>query len=45
MNHDVLLDRRHFLAGMVTAVAASQLGMTDFAHGQARLTLRPWLRG
>ena len=36
MNNDKTLDRRRFLAGMVTTVAASQLGMTAFAHGQAR---------
>jgi pimeloyl-ACP methyl ester carboxylesterase len=36
MNHDITLDRRHFLAGMVTAVAASQLGMMGFADGGAR---------
>jgi pimeloyl-ACP methyl ester carboxylesterase len=36
MDHDMTLDRRHFLAGMVTAVAASQLSMIDLAHAQAR---------
>ena len=30
------LDRRRFLAGMWAVVAASRLGGTDFAHGQAR---------
>jgi len=37
MNHDTTLDRRHFLAGMVTAVAASQLGVMGFAGGDARV--------
>ena len=36
MNHDITLDRRHFLAGMVTAAAASQLGVMGFAGGDAR---------
>jgi pimeloyl-ACP methyl ester carboxylesterase len=36
MSNDITLDRRHFLAGMVTAVAASQLGMMGFAGGGAR---------
>jgi len=34
MNDDIILDRRRCLAGMVTAVAASQLGMIDFAAGK-----------
>jgi hypothetical protein len=34
MNDDVTLDRRRFLAGMVTALAASELGTIDLAHGQ-----------
>jgi len=34
MNDDIFLDRRRCLAGMVTAVAASQLGMIDFAAGK-----------
>ena len=36
MNRDSTLDRRRFLAGMVTAVAASQLGVMGFAAGDAR---------
>ena len=36
MNNDITLDRRRFLAGMVTAVAASQLDMIDFADGPVR---------
>jgi len=36
MNKKMILDRRRFLAGMGTAVAASQLGMTQLAGGQAR---------
>ena len=36
MNRDTTFDRRHFLAGMVTAVAASQLGVMGFAGGDAR---------
>jgi len=34
MNDDVALDRRHFLAGMVAALAASELGAIDLAHAQ-----------
>jgi hypothetical protein len=34
MTGDIILDRRRCLAGMVTAVAASQLGMIDFAAGK-----------
>jgi pimeloyl-ACP methyl ester carboxylesterase len=41
MDHDMALDRRRFLAGMVTAVAASQLGMIDLAHGQTRAAAEP----
>src|SRR5262245_44547244 len=37
---DVSLDRRHFLAGMVTAVAASQLGVMGCA-GEARAADAP----
>ena len=36
MNHDITLDRRRFLAGMVTAVAASQLGMMGSAEGESQ---------
>jgi pimeloyl-ACP methyl ester carboxylesterase len=36
MNRDTTFDRRHFLAGMVTAVAASQLGVMGFAGGDVR---------
>src|SRR5262245_19313707 len=36
MDQDVTLDRRRFLGGMVTAVAASQLGMITFAQPEAR---------
>ena len=36
MNDDMTLDRRRFLAGMVTVVAASQLGRVAFADGDAR---------
>ena len=36
MGNDSTLDRRRFLAGMVTAAAASQLGMADVAPGPAR---------
>jgi pimeloyl-ACP methyl ester carboxylesterase len=35
MNDDDILDRRRFLAGMVTTVAASQLGMIGSVQGQA----------
>ena len=35
MSRDVTLDRRRFLAGMVTAVAASRLSMADAAAGDA----------
>jgi hypothetical protein len=40
MNHDTTLDRRHFLGGMVTAVAASQLGVFGFAGGDTRTASR-----
>src|SRR5580765_2937415 len=33
---NMTLDRRRFLAGMWAVVAASRLGATDFAHGEAR---------
>ena len=33
-NDNIILDRRRCLAGMVTALAASQLGMIDFAAGR-----------
>jgi len=36
MSDDITLDRRHFLAGMVTAVTASQLGMMGSEGGDAR---------
>jgi pimeloyl-ACP methyl ester carboxylesterase len=35
MGDELLLDRRRFLAGMVTAVATSSLGMMDFAEARA----------
>jgi hypothetical protein len=35
MSHGTTLERRRFLAGMVTALAASRLGMVDFAQGTA----------
>ena len=41
MNHDRTLDRRHFLAGMVTAVAASRFGLLDLADGRARPPAAP----
>src|SRR5262245_34101125 len=34
MKRDLSLGRRRFLAGMATAVAASRLGVMDFAHGE-----------
>jgi len=37
MNYEKTLDRRHFLAGMVTAVAASQLGVVGKAVGDGSL--------
>ena len=36
MDIDFPIDRRRFLAGMATAVAASQLDVVDFVHGQVR---------
>ena len=38
MNTDFNLDRRHFLAGVFSAVAMSQLGMLDTAKGGSRAT-------
>jgi pimeloyl-ACP methyl ester carboxylesterase len=45
MNDDVALDRRRFLAGMVTAVAASRLGTIGSAQGQARAATSAQPRG
>jgi len=36
MPDEMVFDRRRFLAGMVTAVAASKLAMVDFTEGEAR---------
>src|SRR6185369_1496956 len=36
MNEDKLLDRRRFLAGVVSVVAASQLGTIDSTLGSTR---------
>src|SRR5262245_1243114 len=41
MNGDITLDRRRFLGGMVTAVAASQLGMMGFAAESVRAADAP----
>jgi pimeloyl-ACP methyl ester carboxylesterase len=36
MSNDITLDRRRFLAGMLSTVAASQLGMIGSVHAQSR---------
>jgi len=41
MDKDISLDRRHFLVGMVTAVAASQLDVMGFAGKGARAADAP----
>jgi hypothetical protein len=37
LDDDITLARRPFLARLVTAVAASQIGMTGSVHGQPRI--------
>jgi len=47
MNHEMTLDRRHFLAGMATAFAASQLGIMGSALGssETKAASQPSSRG
>jgi pimeloyl-ACP methyl ester carboxylesterase len=40
MENDIQLDRRRFLAGLVTAVATTQLGLVGFANGGPRSVSR-----